>query len=128
MLIDLVMKKSLTLEFCDITIYDNYLVVIMNEGVNLKPEHNSVLIDVTNDYYNNKPFVYITHRLNSYSVDPKIYFETSKIKNLKGFAVVSGDYKAKSNAEVEKMFFSKPFGIFSELDDAFKWATELVNK
>ncbi|WP_411894967.1 hypothetical protein [Winogradskyella sp. A2] len=122
------MKKSLTLEFCDIAIYDNYLVVIMKEGVNLKPEHNSVLIDVANKYYTDSEFVYITHRINSYSVDPKIYYETAKIENLKGFAVVSEDFKAKSNAEVEKMFFNKPFEIFYKLDEALKWANDLINR
>ena len=122
------MKKSLTLEFCDLTVYDNYLVVVMNEGVNITPKHNNVLIDLTNKYYKDVPFVYITHRINSYSVDPQIYFETAKIKNLKGFAVVSKDYKAKSNAEVEKRFFSKPFEIFNNLDDAYSWAEEIINE
>ena len=51
-----------------------------------------------------------------------------KIENLKGFAVVSNVYKAKSNAEVEKMFFNKPFCIFSELNEAVAWANELVNQ
>jgi len=36
----------------------------------------------------NEAFVYITHRVNSYSVDPTIYISVSKIENLVGFAVV----------------------------------------
>ncbi|MCA0152899.1 hypothetical protein [Winogradskyella vincentii] len=122
------MRASLTLNFCDMSIYDNYLVVVMHEGINVLPEHNEILIEVANEYFKNQAFVYITHRINSYSVDPQIYFETAKIENLKGFAVVSNDYKAKSNAEVEKMFFNKPFGIFSELNEAVDWANELVNQ
>ncbi|WP_431157619.1 hypothetical protein [Winogradskyella poriferorum] len=120
------MRDTLTLEFCHVSIFDNYIVVVMNEGVNLSPSDNYILLDIANDYFKDKPFVYITHRINSYSVDPQIYYETAKIKNLKGFAVVSSDYKAKRNAEVEKMFFSKPFGIFSELNEAYKWADERV--
>ncbi len=116
------MKATLTFDFCKMSIYDNYLVVVIKEGVNLTPSHNNVLLEVTETYFSGKPFVYITHRINSYSVDPKIYFETAKIKNLKGFAVVSKDYKAKTNAKVEKLFFNKPFKIFSELDDAIAWA------
>lgn len=120
------MRDTLTLEFCHVSIFDNYIVVVMNEGVNLSPSDNYILLDIANDYFKDEPFVYITHRINSYSVDPQIYYETAKIKNLKGFAVVSSDYKAKRNAEVEKMFFSKPFGIFSELNEAYKWADERV--
>ena len=122
------MKETLTLEFCKVTLYTNYLVVVMNEGVNITPRHNNVLIEIANKYYKDVPFAYITHRINSYSVDPQIYFETAKIKNLKGFAVVSKDYKAKSNAEVEKRFFSKPFEIFNNLDDAIIWIKEITKE
>jgi hypothetical protein len=70
----------------------------MHEGTNVLPENNKILLEVANEYFKNQAFVYITHRINSYSVDPQIYLETAKIENLKGFAVVSNVYKAKSNA------------------------------
>jgi len=85
-----------------------------------------VLVKITETYFSDKHFVYITHRLNSYSVNPQIYFETSKIENLKGFAVVSSNYKAKVNAKVEQMFFKKPFKIFTELEDAVAWVDEIL--
>ncbi len=121
------MTDILKFDFCEMHIHDNYVVTIMNEGVTITPEHNQVLINVVDTYYRNKKFVYITHRLKSYAVDPKIYFETSKIPNLKGFAVVSKDFKAKTNAEVEKLFFNKPFEIFDNLEDATEWANSIVN-
>jgi hypothetical protein len=120
------MKETLTFDFCDMSIYDNYLVVVIKEGVNITTVHNSVLVEVTKNHFTDKPFVYITHRINSYSVDPKIYFETSKIENLKGFAVVSSNYQAKVNAKVEELFFNKPFEIFTKLEDAFIWADRLI--
>lgn len=120
------MPRVLKFDFCLITLYDSYLINNINEGVNLLPRHNEVLVDLATSHFQERPFVYITHRVNSYSVDPKIYFKTSKINNLVGFAVVSDKYKAKSNAEVEKMFFSKPFEIFGELKDAERWAKEMV--
>jgi hypothetical protein len=120
------MEKTLTFDFCEMTIYDKYVVVVMKEGVNITPGHNNVLIDVTKIYFSKKSFVYITHRINSYSVDPQIYLETAKIENLKGFAVVSKNYKAKVNAQIEKMFFNKPFEIFTNLENAFSWADGLL--
>ena len=121
------MTDVLKFDFCEMHIYDSYLVNIINEGVTISPEHNQVLLNVVDTYYQNKKFVYITHRLKSYAVDPKTYFETSKINNLKGFAVVSKDYKAKTNAEVEKLFFAKPFEIFDTLNEAIAWAKSIVN-
>ena len=120
------MKETLSFDFCDMSIYGNYLVVVIKEGVNITPDHNKVLVEVTKNHFPDQPFVYITHRINSYSVDPKIYFETSKIENLKGFAVVSSSYKAKVNAQIEQMFFNKPFEIFTKLEDAFTWADNLI--
>ncbi|MFC0605808.1 hypothetical protein [Winogradskyella pulchriflava] len=122
------MKETLTFDFCDITIYDNYLVTVIKEGENILPEYNTILVEVTDTYFSNKPFVYISHRINSYSIDPKIYFEAAKINSLKGFAVVTNNYQAKINAQIEQMFFAKPFEIFTDLDSAIEWANEVVKK
>ncbi len=120
------MTDELKFNFCDMFIYSNYMVVTMNEGVNITPAHNDVLLNVVDTYFKNKKFVYISHRIRSYSVDPAIYKETSKIDNLAGFAVVSKDYKAKSNAEIEKLFLHKPFEIFDGLEEAITWAQSIV--
>ena len=122
------MKESLTFDFCNMTIYDNYIITVINEGITLLEKHNSILIKVAESYFVDKPFIYITNRINSYSVDPKIYFNTAQIPNLKGFAVVTNNYQAKVNAKIEKMFFNKPFEIFTELEDAITWATEMSNQ
>lgn len=121
------MKDTLTFDFCKITIYEHYVVVVINEGVNLTSKHNKVLSDITETYFANQPFVYITHRINSYSVDPQIYYDTVQIINLKGMAVVSNNYQAKINAKIEKMFFNKPFEIFNDLEDAIEWAETLIH-
>ena len=122
------MKESLTFDFCNMTIYDNYIITVINEGITLLEKHNSILIKVAESYFVDKPFIYITNRINSYSVDPKIYFNTAQIPNLKGFAVVTNNYQAKVNAKIEKMFFNKPFEIFTELEDAITWANEMSNQ
>ena len=122
------MKESLTFDFCNMTIYDNYIITVINEGITLLEKHNSILIKVAESYFVDKPFIYITNRINSYSVDPKIYFNTAQIPNLKGFAVVTNNYQAKVNAKIEKMFFNKPFEIFIELEDAITWANEMSNQ
>ena len=121
------MEDHLKFDFCDMYIYSNYLVVVMKEGITISPDRNQVLINIADTYFSNKKFVYITHRLHSYAVDPAIYIETSKIQNLVGFAVVSKDFKAKSNAEIEKLFLNKPFEVFNTIDEAVSWAESQVN-
>jgi len=114
-------------EFGVIEIYSNYIIAIMNEGIVVKPEYNNVLLEYAEKYFSEKPFGYITHRINSYAVDPSIYFETSKIENLAAFAVVSNQYINISNTQLEKIFLKKPFEHFFELDDAIEWVNNKIS-
>lgn len=124
------MPKTLTYPFCTIEVYDNYVISYINVGFHLTPDKNKILKDIAKDYFKAKPFVYISHRKNSYSVDPSIYLQTSQIKNLVGFAVVAEVPLSKGNAEVEKLFFNnKPFEIFATMEDAKSWVkTVLYNE
>ena len=36
------MRESLTLDFCNVSIYDNYMVVVINEGVTVLLKHNNI--------------------------------------------------------------------------------------
>ena len=59
-------------------------------------------------------------------MDPRIYFETSKIKHLVAFSVVSDKKINLTNVQLEKMFLKKPFKHFVELNDAIQWVSEIV--
>ncbi|MFD1615141.1 hypothetical protein [Gelatiniphilus marinus] len=120
------MKKTLTLSLGTFYIYSNYLVAEINRGETVTIESNELLEDIAQKYFGSKKFVYITHRINSYAVDPLTYTRTSQIKNLAGFAVVSKNYVALSNAEIEKIFLKKPVGLFSNLDEAIDWAQSIL--
>ncbi|MFL0352474.1 hypothetical protein [Xanthomarina sp. GH4-25] len=120
------MSNIITYPFGKVTIHDNFLIFVMNEGITVLPEYNEILVEIATTFFKNKRFVYITHRINSYSVDPNIYFKTSQIENLIGFAVVTGDKIYRDNVALEKTFFSKPFKSFTELNDAIDWANKLI--
>lgn len=122
------MINALYFEFGEIRVFNNFVVVVMKEGITVKPEHNDDLVSISKEYFKNKPFGYITYRINSYAVDPMVYLKTSNIKNLVAFAVVCEDGLKTSNMEVEKMFLKKPFKQFSNLDDAKIWVLNLVQK
>ncbi|EMQ95138.1 hypothetical protein D778_00135 [Xanthomarina gelatinilytica] len=122
------MSNIISLPFGTVSMHDNYMVAVMNEGVTVNPEINSVLEELAVNHFQDKKFVYITHRVNSYSVDPNIYFKTSQIPNLVGFAVVLGRKIRLDNLALEKMFFSKPFKSFKSLNKAIEWANELCAK
>lgn len=125
--INSMLETILKLNFCTLSFYDSYVIAVINEGEHIDHEINQKLINIMDEHYET-PYVYITHRIHSYSVDPHVYPKTTTAKNLTGFAVVSDDYVSKNNAKIERLFFGKPFEIFSELDDAITWAKNLIEK
>lgn len=122
------MITTLFFEFGEIRVFKNFVVVVMNEGITVKPEYNNDLVGISEKYFTKRPFGYITYRKNSYAVDPLVYIETSKIENLIAFAVVSSDGLKLSNLELEKRFYTRSFKHFSNLDDAKDWINSLINE
>jgi hypothetical protein len=105
------------------------MIVEINEGVHVTPEHNIVLVNLVDTYYRSRPFVYITNRLHNYTVDASVYSETSKVKNLIGFAMVSQtEYSGRDASAIENLFMSSKFKLFSKLETATNWANLLHHK
>lgn len=120
------MFETLHFEFGEVRIFKSFVVVVMNEGITVKPEYNDDLLMISKRYYKNTLFGYITFRKNSYAVNPLIYLETSKIENLAAFAVVGAGGLQLDNLELEKMFLKKPLRHFKNLDDAKVWVNEVI--
>lgn len=122
------MITSYLLDFGLIEIFEDYIKVTINEGVTVSPEHNDVLLEMVEKHYKNKAFLYLTHRINSYSVNPTIYLETAKIENLIGFAVVSDNPIQIKQTKLEKAFFNKELRRFDDVESALQWKNELLDK
>ena len=69
-------QAKISFDFGTIELHEHYVITIMNEGITVKPEYNEELVSIANTHYKGKPFAYITHRKNSYAVDPSVYFKT----------------------------------------------------
>ncbi len=123
------MHKTLYFDFGKITLFDKFVVMIIDEGVNVIPEYNEKLIKIAEEYYKDQYFGYIGYRKNSYSINPLVYLECSKINNLVAMAVACPrDGIMLKNVIFEKHFLSKPFKDFTNLDEAKNWILELVIK
>lgn len=113
-------------DFTTLHVRTDHVLVIMKEGITVVPAYQQYLQEVALKHFTNRPFGYITHRRNSYAVDPKVYIETSKIKNLVAFAIVSKTPLSLSNARIEQLFLSISVQVFDELDVAQAWVQEIV--
>lgn len=121
--------KSYRLEIGEVTVFENFMLAKLNEGLVLTLERTFELIGISEVHFRNRNFAYITHRDNSYSIDPTIYTHIRELPNLKAFAIVSNKNVDKHNFKIEKHFFeSKPMGLFINTEDAIEWAMEYVKE
>ena len=117
-----------TLNFGVVELYENFAIGEMNEGVDLKAEEQNELLNLCTNTFNNRPFGYISHRQHSYSVDPKVYINTGKVKTLVAIAVVITQPAQKLSASIEEIFFGRPFKYFHDLDEAKSWMAKTVSQ
>lgn len=122
------MKKKIhyDLGFSQVEIHEDYLKNTIQKGFIVTPEHNDLLVEFVQKHYKNQPFVYISNRIHSYSVDPTVYLRTSKIENLVGMAVVSKNPLQQKLTELENTFFKKELKYFKSLDEAISWKNKIL--
>ncbi len=122
------MITSFDFSFCKVEIYKDYILTVMTEGITVIPKYNHLLQMAADQYYNNKPFVYMSNRIHSYSVNPTIHLEMNKIPNLVGFAVISNNPIQEMQTELEKSFFEKEYKLFNTIKSAIVWKEKIIEK
>lgn len=120
--------KLLELEFTVLEFHSNYVLSIPREGQVLEGKQVADLIEVCSDFYKRKPFVYLSYRVNDYNVNPTIYLDLDKVKNLVGIGVVSKKVSSLNMANFEKRFCKLPYEIFLDLEPAREWVKEIVQE
>ncbi len=120
------MFKYYDIGHAEVFVFDDFLIKQVKEGVVINLEETDALRKVLEDNFKNKNVAYISNRVTSYSVNPLVYKEISKISNLVAIAIIPNNPLMKSNAEYEKQFFDKPFGVFDSLDKAIKWVHKIL--
>ncbi|MFL1896058.1 hypothetical protein ACJRPK_10170 [Aquimarina sp. 2-A2] len=108
--------------------YKNFVVSEINEGVVFNFAKAEKLFELCNCYYGKKtPFVYLAHRINSYSFVPTDHFKsTALFPNLKGYGVIVYNLTQERIAALEKSFMNKPMRVFDNFQQAILWVDSLI--
>lgn len=117
-------SKKIELDFGVVSIHENILIAKLNEGILFDVESNQKLLELGSEIFKDRNYGYISHRVNSYAVDPMVYFESANKTNLKAIAVVSENEITRRNAaSVEKKFYkdNNSFEVFQTLEEAVEW-------
>lgn len=108
--------------------YTNMVVAEVKEGVHVTIDHAMEPLQAGAEIFGyGTNFVYISHRLHSYSIDPTGYYEAaSMFPNFKGLAIVATNRRRRMLANLERLFMKRPIRVFDNLEDAVEWADEFL--
>lgn len=117
-------------DFGNVYFLQNIIITEFKEGIVSSFKKVKEIIDYAEKLYGPKTsIIYISNRINSYSVDPIDLIKTNnKYPNLKAVGVVYHAKMSQRFLNIEKMFCSKPIENFYSLGDAMNWATNLLEK
>lgn len=118
---------KLTLDFGLFYFCDHFVIGEINEGIDYNWEKVETLAMMIVEHYGNNPKLgYISNRVNSYSVNPKLW---DKFHNTYYFivanAIVSYNKFGSLNANLEKMLTKQSTKRCSSLEEAIEWITNL---
>lgn len=121
-------EDIIKLDFGKVWFSEKALIAELNEGILLDVEQNRQLLEMGKKAFGDKPYGYISYRKNSYAVNPMVYLESAKTKNLKAIAVVTTNETCRQNANLEKQFFKEKncFEVFTTIEEALFWLDSRV--
>ncbi len=123
-------KPQLTLliktDLITIREYKRIAIIEIKEGITISYDNGIEIFNRLLSILGDKPWVYVSNRVNSYSLDPNDYRYLNQIPLLKGIGVIQYEKSLKTAIELEKMFVKKPFKTFNNLDSAIEWGLERI--
>lgn len=125
---NLQVRSAYELDFCNVYIYNYFLLTVVNDGVQLDKTKSKAISDIAyNCFGDTIPFAYISLRTNSYSIDPTVYFTVRNIPNLKAFAIVSNKEIDFYNYKIENFFYKRNnMKIFFDKKSALAWVDKIM--
>jgi hypothetical protein len=108
--------------FGTVTVFDSIISTVIAEGITFRAEDLDELFELYDAHFPDKKFVYISNRINDYSIElsPKLYNRVHP--NIAALAAVCYTESSYKSAQFEKEFYkNKPFEVFKKYDDAVVW-------
>lgn len=121
-----VIVREYLLDVGKIQVFDNYMVSIFEEGATLTLERAYQIIGISEIHFRDGNFGFISHRVNSYAIDPTVYTYLRQLDNLKAYAVVSTKEVDMHNFHIEKLFYKKPMKFFVDYQNGLEWVRRKV--
>ncbi|MFI2742884.1 hypothetical protein ACG2LH_09100 [Zhouia sp. PK063] len=111
------------LDFGSFHIYENYAISYIDEGIDIILSNTIQIVELLAEHFENKPFIYISDRVHSYSIDPTVYTsDFVKALYVVHYFIVVDTMQKELSIEIEKIFSNVPISDFRTIDEAKKAA------
>lgn len=105
--------------------YQNYFIGRINEGSNAGTEYVDALSDLIQKHFSGRPVIYISDRVNCYSLDPVATADLIARNEITHVGiVVYSQLQGKTYSFLEKFLEETKICSFESLDAAMSWAEQ----
>ena len=109
--------------------FEGYFIGRINDGVNAGSTFVEALSELIHKHYHGKPVIYISDRVNSYSLDPVATADLIKRSNIRCVGVVVYTQQQQKVYFFEERFIEGiPMCHFASLDAALCWSKQKLKE
>lgn len=109
--------------------FEDYFIGRINDGVNAGLSFVDVFSELIHKHYHGKPVIYISDRINSYSLDPVATEDVIKRNNIRFAGVVVYTQQQKKMYSFEEHFMNgTTMCHFVSLDAALRWSKQKLQE
>ncbi|WP_052503456.1 hypothetical protein [Lacinutrix sp. Hel_I_90] len=114
--------KTYRFNFGKVDFYENFLVTEISEGFCFDIEEALKISELVTLHFRDKPFAYISNRVNSYSLIPMNYLKIKEVfPTIAVFAAVTYTVIQENMIEVENNFLNGFLKNFNSMEEAVAW-------
>jgi len=116
--------EKICLPFGKFYFFEKFVISELNEGVHFDWDRVKILSDLMVSHYGrDQDLVYISNRVNSYSIEPQSWLKFDKKYNLfNASGIIVYDKKGGISVVLERLFSKERIKVFRSLKDAIDWA------
>lgn len=120
--------KHVKVNLGNIYLFEDFFVGEFDEGVDINFSNFSDISEIVKAYFENRPFGFISNRVNSYSLnlhDAELF--NASFPNLKAYAVVVYNSLTEKVFEIENHFFKFNRKAFTDIDESISWVKNCIS-
>lgn len=129
--LDSPLSKNVQATYCldigDFHFFNNFIVAEFKQGAFVSFSDFNEIYDLSLEFYNTKPYGFISNRVNSYSINLlDIKDNKYKLEQLHAYAIVTYNHNAKRMLAIENYYFGIKRKSFNSLLEAAQWINKKV--